>query len=236
MTFPEWMTQIERSGASVDGVDLNWLQHQYQTQQKPSLIAQMIIAGHAPRPMAQPMMQPMMQPMYQPMYQPQPVKPRGGGFSTFMNIFMGILGFAAIIGAIIWGLMYIVKLNKEQQQGHKLTIEGGQEISNYEPPPEELLKRKGLDTTVSYPYWPIVYDLGSMKAAPDIIMGKVKNYGDAAVKNVKIHFGLYKANGDKVGMAEDSIAGLEPDGVWEYRAKVNANYDQCRLDDITFSK
>src|SRR5689334_16431093 len=104
MTFPEWMTLVERSGASIDGVDLNWLQHQYQTQQQPNLIAQMIAAGHAPRQgYAQPMMQPMMQPMYQPMYQQAPPK-RRGGFGTVMNIFMGILGFSVIIGGILWGL------------------------------------------------------------------------------------------------------------------------------------
>lgn len=235
MTFPEWMTMVEQAGASMNGVDMNWLQHQYQTNQQPSLIAQMINAGHAPRPMmGQPMMQPMYQPMYQPGYQ-QPAKPKGGGFSTFMNIFMGILGFAAIVGMILYGLMLLSKQANPETKGRKLTIEGGG-TSTYDPPPYETLKAKGLDPTVAYPYWPVVYDTPSMKAAPDIIMGKVTNYGDKPVKNVTVHFGLYLKNGDKVGTAEDMIAVLEPNATWDYRAKVNHNYDQCRLDDITFSK
>ncbi len=212
---------------------MNWLQYQYQTQQQPSFVAQMILSGNAPRPMMQ---QPMMQqPMYgQPVY-PQPTKSRGGGLGTFFNIFMGIFGFIAIVGAIFVGLYYFAKAHETQQKGHQLTIEGGGVIEGYEPPSVETLKSKGLDTSLSYPYWPLVYDM-NMTATPDIIMGKIHNYGDKPVKNVKVHFGLYRANGDKVGMVEDAIAQLEPNGVWEYRAKVSNNYDQCRLDDITFSQ
>jgi len=153
-----------------------------------------------------------------------------------MNIFMGILGFAAIIGGILWGVLQLSKQVDQQNKGPKMTIEGGSTMENYEPPSEQELKGKGLDTTVNYPYWPLVYDLGGMKAAPDIIMGKITNYGTKPVKNVKIHFGLYLSNNNKVGMAEDSIEILEPGATWEYRAKVVHNYDQCRLDDITFVK
>lgn len=227
------MILVEQAGASVNGVDMNWLQYQYQTQQQPSFVAQMILSGNAPRPMMQ---QPMMQqPMYgQPVY-PQPAPRSRGGFSTFMNIFVGIFGFVAIIGAIFWGILYYAKSLNPQAKGHQLTIEGGGAIDGYEPPSAETLKSKGLDTSLSYPYWPLVYDM-NMVATPDIIMGKIRNYGTKPVKNVKVHFGLYRANGDKVGMVEDAIAQLEPNGVWEYRAKVTANYDQCRLDDITFSQ
>ena len=212
---------VEQSGTSVNGVDMNWLQMQYQSSQQPSFVAQMIMTGNAPRagmpPMGQPMYQ---QPMYaQPMYHQQPAKPSGGGFGTFMNVFMGIIGFAAIIGAILWGLKLFADKHAAQTGGKHLTIEGGGGVDNYEQPAAEVLKRKGLDPTVSYPYWPLVYD-NAMTAVPDVIFGKVTNYGDKAVKNVTIHFGLYNTKSEKMGMAEDHIPNQGRFGTTEPRSRI----------------
>ncbi len=228
MTFPEWLSYIEQSGASTMGVDMNWLQYQYQAQQQPGLIAQAILSGQAPR-MMQPMAQPMMQPVYV-MPQQQPAK---SGASTGANVFMGIFGFVVIIGIILWGISYLAK-QSSQTNGPKVSIEGGSGHSTYEQPDPDVLKKKGLDPGVAYPYWPLVYDARNTTAEQDVIIGQIQNYGDKPLKNLHVQFGLYKADKTKVGTADDRIDSLGPGGTWEFHCKVTKNYDKCQIDDITY--
>lgn len=222
---------VEQSGAPVQGVDMNWLQFQYQSQQQPIYIAQLIMSGQAPRPMMQPMVQPVI-PVYQPVYQMPQQQPAKGGGSVFLNIFMGIVGFAAIVGIIVWGLTLLAKKNV-QPGGPTVTIDSGDYV---QPNPEDLTK-KGLPTNGNYPYWPLVIENG-MDIQQDVIIGKVTNYSDQPMKNVWIKFILFKKqdkNAVQVGTTNDHIDVVQPGATWEFRAKVAVNYDTTRVDDLTHS-
>lgn len=215
---------IERSGAPVGGVDPGWLQHQYQLQMQPGVVAQLILAGQAPRSMGAP--------MGQPMYQAAQTAPRRAGCGQAMNVIVGIVGFVAIIGGFLYALNYISK--KYEPQKPKMRIDSTSDAPSLAEDPasrDKLLRSKGLDPNIAYPYWPLVYDLNMV---PDkaIILGSITNYGDRDVINVTVQFGLFNANGDKVGVAQDSIGLLGPGQVWRYRALVNSNYEKCQLENI----
>ena len=217
MTFADWLILVERSGVPVNGVDPLWLQHQFQIQQQPALVAHMIQSGQAPRMMVS-----------------------GGSFgaskrsgcgSPLVSVLVGILGFVIIICGILFGLKYV----GEHGPGGKQTIDASNTISDVPVVSEKVLTAKGLNPKLSYPYWPLVYDLTGMKADKDLISGKVTNYGDSAVSNVMIQFGLFTTGHDKVGTAQDQIASLGPGETWSYKVSVKGlNYDDCRLDSITF--
>ena len=143
---------VERSGVPVNGVDPNWLQHQYQMQQQPALVAHMIRAGQAPGMNAQPIM--------------GYGRPRRSGCSSpFFQVVFGIVGFVAIVGGILYGIQYAAQ--------HKIGgLAKNPDIiaSTGAPPvPEKTLRDKGLDPKAYYPYWPLVYDQNSMVANKDEI-------------------------------------------------------------------
>jgi hypothetical protein len=218
MTFADWLILVERSGSPVNGIDPNWLQHQFQMQQQPALVAHMIQSGQAPRMMVQPNAF---------------GKTRKSGCSgPAASITVGILGFVGIIFAILFGLSYAAK---NGIGGVKPPIDPTSVVSDIPEVSQKTLIEKGLDPKISYPYWPLVYDLTGMKADKDVITGKVTNYGDKPVNTVMIQFGLFTAAREKVGTAQDQIASLGPGETWSYQASVKGiNYDDCRLDSITF--
>ena len=209
---------VERSGVPVNGVDPNWLQHQYQMQQQPALVAHMIRAGQAPGMNAQPIM--------------GYGRPRRSGCSSpFFQVVFGIVGFVAIVGGILYGIQYAAQ--------HKIGgLAKNPDIiaSTGAPPvPEKTLRDKGLDPKAYYPYWPLVYDQNSMVANKETISGKVTNYGEKPVSNIMIQFGLFSQTKDKIGTAEDQLASLGPGETWSYKAGVKGiDYDQCRVESITF--
>jgi hypothetical protein len=217
MTFADWLIMVERSGVPVSGIDPNWLQHQYQIQQQPALVAHMIRAGQAPRMNAQPI--------------GFNGAKRSGCSSPMFSVIVGIVGFIAIIGGILYGISYAAK----NGIGGVKPVDQSSTISDIPQVSEKTLRDKGLDPKISYPYWPLVYDLTGMKADKETISGKVTNYGDKAVNTVLIQFGLFTAAHDKVGTAQDQIASLGPGETWSYQASVKGvNYEDCRLDSITF--
>lgn len=218
MTFADWLILVERSGSPVNGVDPNWLQHQFQMQQQPALVAHMIQCGQAPRMMIQ---------------ANAFGKPRRSGCAgPAFSIIFGILGFVGIIAGILYGIKYVSEHNVG---GVKQNIDPSSVVSDISEVSQKTLVEKGLDPKVSYPYWPLVYDLTGMKADKDTISGKVTNYGDKPVNTVTIQFGLFTAAREKVGTAQDQIASLGPGETWSYSASVKGiNYEDCRLDSITF--
>lgn len=219
MTFAEWLLMVERSGAPVNGIDSNWLQYQYQSQQQPALVAQAILSGQAPRSFAQSMYQ-------------RPIKQKGAGCGTFGSILFGLIGFVAIIGGILYGLSYVSKQNetkiKQNRDPNMMTYEEKAAL-------DKMLISKGLNPELNFPYWPLVYDPG-MSASKDAIRGKVKNYGDNTVNKISIFFGLFAENGDKVGSAQDSVDSLGPGQTWTYKADVKNEYYKCQLENIVFVK
>ena len=218
MTFADWLILVERSGVPVNGVDPNWLQHQYQIQQQPALVAHMIQSGQAPRMNVQGM------PSFG-------GKKRSGCASPLIQVLIGVLGFVGIVFGILFGIKYFAD---HGLGGMKQNPDPTSVISDIPPVSERVLKEKGLDTTVSYPYWPLVYDK-AMVANKDTITGKVINYGDKSVSTVMIQFGLFTSSLDKIGTAQDQIASLGPGETWSYQASVKGiGYDQCRVENITF--
>lgn len=217
MSFAEWLILVERSGVPVSGIDPNWLLHQYQIQQQPALVAHMIRAGQAPPMNVQSMA--------------YGKSKRSGCSGVGFQIVFGIIGFVAIITGIFWGIQYAAK----NGIGGIKPVEQSPAGTDIPMVSEKTLREKGLDPKVSYPYWPLVYDLTGMKADKDTISGKVTNYGDQPVSTVMIQFGLFTAAHDKVGTAQDQIASLGPGETWSYQASVKGiNYEDCRLDSITF--
>lgn len=218
MTFADWLLLVERSGVPVNGIDPNWLQQQFQIQQQPALVAHMIRAGQAPRMMIQPVS--------------FGKQKRSGCSSPVISILVGILGFVGIIGGILYGIKYFAEHNVG---GVRQNVDPTATINDLPLVSEKILREKGLDPKVPYPYWPLVYDLTGMKADKDAITGKVTNYGDKPVSTLTIQFGLFTAAHDKIGTAQDQIASLGPGETWSYQASVKGiNYDDCRLDSITF--
>ena len=218
MSFAEWLILVERSGVPVNGVDPNWLQHQYQIQQQPALVAHMISAGQAPRMMG---------------YQNANISsPKQGCAGPTVSILIGILGFILIVGGILFGIKYVAD---HGVGGVKPPVDPSSTISDVPQVSEKVLVEKGLDPKISYPYWPLVYDLTGMLANKETISGKVTNYGDKPVSTILIQFGLFTANHEKVGVAQDQIATLGPGETWSYQASVRGiAYEDCRLDSITF--
>ena len=149
-----------------------------------------------------------------------------------ISILVGILGFVGIIGGILYGIKYFAEHNVG---GVRQNVDPTATINDLPLVSEKILREKGLDPKVPYPYWPLVYDLTGMKADKDAITGKVTNYGDKPVSTLTIQFGLFTAAHDKIGTAQDQIASLGPGETWSYQASVKGiNYDDCRLDSITF--
>ncbi len=218
MTFADWLILVERSGSPVNGIDPNWLQHQFQMQQQPALVAHMIQSGQAPRMMVQPNAF-------------GKTRKSGCGGPT-VSIVVGILGFVGIIFAILAGISYA---SKNGIGGVKPPVDPTSVVSDIPEVSQKTLIEKGLDPKIPYPYWPLVYDLTGMKADKDMITGKVTNYGDKMVNTVMIQFGLFTESHEKVGTAQDQIASLGPGETWSYSAPVKGiGYDGCRLDSITF--
>ncbi len=211
---------VERSGAPSNGVDVNWLQHQYQMQAQPALVAHMIQSGQAPRMMVSGMGLPS-----------YGGKKRSGCASPLIQVLIGILGFVGIVVGILLGIKYFAE---HRIGGLKQNPDPSAVISDIPQVSERVLREKGLDPTVTYPYWPLVYDK-AMVANKDLITGKVTNYGDKSVSTVMIQFGLFSAAKDKIGTAEDRIASLGPGETWSYQASVKGiEYDQCRVENLTF--
>jgi hypothetical protein len=208
---------VERSGAPVNGIDPNWLQHQFQIQQQPALVAHMIQSGQAPRMNAQTMIG---------YGRPK----RSGCSSPFFQVVFGIIGFVAIVGGILYGINVMAKNKLGGLATNPNTIvSGAPQVS------EKTLKEKGLDPKINYPFWPLVYDQSSMVADKETISGKVTNYGDKPVSNIMIQFGLFSLSKDKIGTAEDQLASLGPGETWLYKAGVKGiDYDQCRVESIIF--
>ena len=218
MTFAQWLIMVEQSGAPSNGIDVNWLQHQYQMQTQPALVAHMIISGQAPRMMGAPMMGGGYMP-----------KKRSGCSSPFMQVVVGILGFVLIIGGILHGIKYAAKNKIGGLQDNPNITSGGPIV------PEKTLIEKGLDPKLNYPYWPLVYDQSSMVADKELIKGKITNYGDKPVSSIMVSFGLFAMTHEKIGTAQDQIALLGPGETWSYQASVRGiNYDECRVESITF--
>jgi hypothetical protein len=216
MSFAEWLILVERSGVPVAGVDPNWLQTQYQAQQQPALVAHAIRSGQAPRMNVQPI---------------SFGKKRSGCSSPIVSVLIGIIGFIAIIVAIFAGISYAAK----NGIGGIKPVDQSTTVSDVPLVSEKTLKEKGLDPKITYPYWPLVYDISTMKADKETISGKVTNYGDKPVSSILVQFGLFTTGHDKIGTAQDQIASLGPGETWSYHASVKGiNYDDCRLDSITF--
>ncbi|MEI7985456.1 MAG: FxLYD domain-containing protein [Armatimonadota bacterium] len=218
MTFADWLILVERTGVPVNGIDPNWLEHQFQLQQQPALVAHMIQNGQAPRMMGH--------------ISSLGKSKRSGCGGPATSIIVGIFGFILIIGGILFGLKYLADHNLGVA---KQNVDPTSVVSNIPEVPQKTLIEKGLDPKLTYPYWPLVYDLTGMKADKDTISGKVTNYGEKSVTTLTIEFGLFTATHEKVGTAQDQIASLGPGETWSYSASVKGiNYDDCRLDSITF--
>ncbi len=158
-------------------------------------------------------------------------KKRSGCASPLIQVLIGILGFVGIVMGILFGIKYFAE---HGLGGMKQNPDPSAVITDTPPVSERVLKEKGLDTKVSYPYWPLVYDM-AMVANKDMITGKVTNYGDKSVSSVMIQFGLFSASRDKIGTAQDQIASLGPGETWSYQAPVKGiEYDQCRVENLTF--
>ncbi len=219
MTFADWLIMVERSGVPVSGVDPNWLQHQFQMQQQPALVAHMIQTGQAPRMMTSGM------------GMGYGVPKRSGCSSPLIQVLVGILGFVGLVVGILYGIKYFAD--------NKL---GGLKTNTAVAPPndtpqatKEVLIAKGLKPDAYYPYWPLVYDQQGMAATKEAITGKIKNYGDKEVTSVTVQFGLFSKAEEKIGTAKDEIANLGPGEIWDYKASVQGvNFDQCRIESITF--
>ncbi len=69
-------------------------------------------------------------------------------------------------------------------------------------------------------------------ATTGYITGEVVSQTTVELNRLGIQFSLYDVSGAKVGNASDSIASLEPSGVWRFKASVWKPYTEYRLDGV----
>lgn len=101
----------------------------------------------------------------------------------------------------------------------------------------QAIEDAGLDPSVNYPYWPLVYTLPKnvqRSRSSEYLVGEVRNYGPKRYRYVQISFSLLH-NGVKVADAFDNTAGLAPYETWRYEAFVfyDGPYDTMRVENVS---
>ena len=105
------------------------------------------------------------------------------------------------------------------------------------PPPlsdkqifEEKLVANGLDPTLSFPYWPLVYfDYnGETFDAHGFIKGTIKNCSSYRVGLIRVSFDIYDDAGNKLGSASDFVGDLGPGETWAYKCYATDGFKTFR--------